>query len=930
MNLTKRRLVVLAICSIALLSVQCSDKEGPVTPFVDTEPPPYKIASLTTSATRVEPGEQATIEALLVDRSDMPVADLEVDFTASPGSITSPVLTDHNGIAVAIFTASGTTGVAVITASADGAVPKAGMIQVGQGLLSVNPASILADGISTSILSVIVTGGDGKPEVGAGVVFETDRGTIAAPSTVTDAKGEAKATLVSASSHTDVNANVSATITVSGESREEISVVEMRGITVSVTADPTTLPADGISVSMVSARVTETTSGAPLSDRDVLFSSTAGAITGSATTDESGFADAILTSPVAPGVATVGAEYGGLSATTAVAFGNLSLTASATYARMVADGISSQQIVATLVSDSNNPVAGVEIDFSATAGIVGKSAITDARGSASALLTSPSHEAVGKVIVTFKGMYADTIDVSFENPVLTLRALPVSIRAGSTLPAKILAYVTFADMTPAPDGTNVLFKTTQGTITPSAETASGIATAQLRPNGVADAHVVVSADCGDASATTQVIFTADVPNQILCHALPDTIESGGTSFATVVAEVMDAFGNPVEDGTLVTFTIASGSGLVTPSGLTVGGVATARFTPGGGGVARVRATCEGKFAEAGIVVLSQLPGAITADPDTAWIACGETGDRTQAVITAHVFDSYMNPVDDGSEVTFEIFSGPGGGEYLDNPSFGYGPVAKLTSGGSASVTVNSGTKPGTLLMTISAGGHVATAVKVGISSGLPDSIFITTGDVVAGGDGVYVMAVSAIVRDKFNNPVENGTAVYFTLDRPDIGIINPEAVTGGDFPCSEFTASPNKGVTHACLKFPTKSMTQPYTVLASCGEKQSAFGSVIPIVTPATLNLGAIPLSVSGADGGTVDIYATLSDQFALPIEGAKISFAVEGVGTVDSTFAQTDQFGACQTTLTIPAGSADGVTKVRASVFMTDIENEVDVTITP
>jgi hypothetical protein len=247
----------------------------------------------------------------------------------------------------------------------------------------------------------------------------------------------------------------------------------------------------------------------------------------------------------------------------------------------------------------------------------------------------------------------------------------------------------------------------------------------------------------------------------------------------------------------------------------------------------------------------------------------------------------------------------------------------------ASVTVNAGTKPGTLLMTISAGEHVATAVKVGIASGLPDSIFITTGDVVVGSDCAYILAVTAIVRDEYNNPVENGTAVYLTLDRSDIGAIETEAVTGGSFPCSELAGAPSKGIARACLKFPTSSMTEPYGIIASCGDRQSTFSGVIPIVVPATLTLGAVPGSVSASSGGDVIIFAGLSDDCALPIEGATIAFAVDGVGTIDPPFAVTDESGSCSVVLSIPGGVAPGKTTVKASVFMTDIEADIEITIT-
>jgi len=213
---------------------------------------------------------------------------------------------------------------------------------------------------------------------------------------------------------------------------------------------------------------------------------------------------------------------------------------------------------------------------------------------------------------------------------------------------------------------------------------------------------------------------------------------------------------------------------------------------------------------------------------------------------------------------------------------------------------------------------------------LPDSIFITTGNVVTGSDGVYIEAVSAFVRDKYNNPVENGTVVYFTLDRSDIGFINPETVTGSAlFPCPEFTSTPNKGITHACLKFPTSSMTKAVTIIARCGQLESQFPTSIPIVLPVALLVDAVPPSISGAAGGTVSVVVRLSDGYALPIEGACIGFTLKGAGTIVPDFAATDQYGGAQAVVTIPAGTAAGKTTVKAKICMSDVEKEVEITIT-
>jgi hypothetical protein len=179
------------------------------------------------------------------------------------------------------------------------------------------------------------------------------------------------------------------------------------------------------------------------------------------------------------------------------------------------------------------------------------------------------------------------------------------------------------------------------------------------------------------------------------------------------------------------------------------------------------------------------------------------------------------------------------------------------------------------------------------------------------------------------NPVEDGTVVYFTLDRSDIGLIDPETVTGGLYPCTELAGIASKGVTRACFKFPTPSMTEDYTIIARCGEIESRFSTVVPIVLPVNLNMAAVPGSVSGATGGVVQIYASLSDDFALPIQGATISFALDGIGSVFPSFAVTDEYGSCGATVMIPSMVEAGSTKVIGRVFMTSVKGETDITIT-
>jgi hypothetical protein len=192
--------------------------------------------------------------------------------------------------------------------------------------------------------------------------------------------------------------------------------------------------------------------------------------------------------------------------------------------------------------------------------------------------------------------------------------------------------------------------------------------------------------------------------------------------------------------------------------------------------------------------------------------------------------------------------------------------------------------------------------------------------------------VSAIVRDQFNNPVENGTVVYFTLDRSDLGFINPETYTGDGYPCAELSGTPIKGVTRACLTYGTESIFEHGTIIASTsgGEVQSSYGLTYPIVD-AALTLEAFPSSVSGAAGGVVTVQVTCWDHYRLlPVDKAYVGFSIDGVGSLSPYFDWTDESGSALTTLTIPAGSEEGTTTLKAKLYMTSVEVTMDITITP
>ncbi|MCX6143578.1 MAG: Ig-like domain-containing protein [Ignavibacteriales bacterium] len=157
-----------------------------------------------------------------------------------------------------------------------------------------------------------------------------------------------------------------------------------------------------------------------------------------------------------------------------------------------------------------------------------------------------------------------------------------------------------------------------------------------------------------------------------------------------------------------------------------------------------------------------------------------TGANETSVLTFIAKDSVGNPVEirRRAYVTFSITptGGVGGGEFL------YPAADSTDASGQVSTTFSSGTRSGVLQLvaqTIVAGRTLTSSpIKLTISGGLPDSSSLSVsltqvnmpGLIKAGALG----SVTAQVGDKFGNPVQPGTALYFSISG---GLIQPTATT---------------------------------------------------------------------------------------------------------------------------------------------------------
>ncbi len=217
-----------------------------------------------------------------------------------------------------------------------------------------------------------------------------------------------------------------------------------------------------------------------------------------------------------------------------------------------ADGQSTATVEAILQDNSGKAIHGVTIWFSTTLGtITEKAEVED--GIARATLTAGDEEGIA-TIRAFSGSLSDTIQViiGFQDINIFLTANPPEIPADGASISNIEAFVT-EQQGIVPDGTNVYFTTTLGTITSQSETQNGFATTTLT-SGIVEGTATVTAIVSNTSKTIDVSVGIPVSN-ITLTANPSTFEvttaETQTHVSQLTATVWDGAGVPIENKAVI-------------------------------------------------------------------------------------------------------------------------------------------------------------------------------------------------------------------------------------------------------------------------------------------------------------------------------------------------------------------------------------------
>jgi hypothetical protein len=319
-----------------------------------------------------------------------------------------------------------------------------------------------------------------------------------------------------------------------------------------------------------------------------------------------------------------------------------------------------------------------------------------------------------------------------------------------------------------------LDKPSLASISPSvvATESNGIAKATLTARDQ-QGNLIITATSDDTTSEDKSfsILSGVSPDQINVSASPSTILVLGTS--TVTAEVLGRNGEPVPDGTFVSFDVPNTNfgSMSPPSDATLNGFATSTFVAGEqAGIATVEVSVGNINNSTDLIINQSQPASlefVSAEPQRITIQ-GSAGNET-SVIKFLVVDENGNPVS-GIPVTMEIEKGPDGGEYIDTDDTPETIEVSSDADGVVTVILRSGDQAGavTIKGTMNVNGilYAAKASIVSIGGGVPNagrfSVAVSRGNVPGLDHNNVTTDVTAYMSDRYGNyNILAGTTVSF-------------------------------------------------------------------------------------------------------------------------------------------------------------------------
>ena len=258
-----------------------------------------------------------SFSAVLFSHTNNPIAGADIQFRCDEGIITGTVQTSASGEAVAQMRGgqvarSGVKVIAQFHEWADTAIVN--MVDSAPSLLSISAGrEILRNGIDETRVQVTLLNTMQRPVPGTRIRFSTSAGVIDSVA-VTDGAGEASVMLRSDAGEADLSAALTARV----NGLTARTVVLFQGLTLQLSASPSSLPADGLSTSNLSIYLKKTVTHQAIGSAFLQMSTTLGTLPAAVTTDASGMAQTVFKAGTLAGTSVITARYGDLERQTEV------------------------------------------------------------------------------------------------------------------------------------------------------------------------------------------------------------------------------------------------------------------------------------------------------------------------------------------------------------------------------------------------------------------------------------------------------------------------------------------------------------------------------------------------------------------------------------------------------------------------------------
>jgi hypothetical protein len=524
--------------------------------------------------------------------------------------------------------------------------------------------------------------------------------------------------------------------------------------------------------------------------------------------------------------------------------------------------------------------------------------------------------------------------VTYTYPPVTVAvtADPVSIPADGRSVSRIVADVRTDQSNPSgggklpvADGTLVEIRTDLGTFMESgtgvvgARTVGGLVSGFLKA-GSQQGTANVTATAALVSGSTRVAFAAPVNTVVSVVATPASMQANGTDTSQITVRVTDKVGSPIA-GTTVDLAVNLGT-LTSVKGTTdATGTAKTTFTAGTvSGTATLVATANGATGLTTITLTSGQPQntALTIlAPNVIMPATNglpsPAGVSPTAMVVARVTDKYGNPVVNGTPVFFHTDIGQVDGSALTTNG---AAQATLVSASFTDATNKATFRPGWASVTAYANGpngpatagpeyqifcgdldavnwdgsandtNVFTGYGADWRLGTTGSSTLNQPNVVPRAGGTFRAA--AVLADRNNNPLPAGVKVHWTFEIGSTVVASVDDTTGivvtnsGVQQCISFAdVTPTKFPSTVTVADMTITAEVPGVVVAGVSKLgiSQLVGAAGPSGAIKVISVVGSPIPMTGNPDGPFTITAAVIDQYGNPVQdGTPVYFGTENV----------------------------------------------------